>query len=182
MIEGVHDPVVRAFADTALHSAGLPPASTSTAGGTQILRFRTPTCQMKPKKQKAAGESKGDTLHMHVDQDSDVDQVVLISIGCTSRMAIDDRRTCQRIDRCEMNMVTAHNKDLCKEPCKTCQVVEVKSGQSTGAEMWKSNSRVHNFKILQSPRIAFLRLKNAIQLYLKLCTQELDLHISAPVD
>ena len=53
--------------------------------------------------------------------------------------------------------------------------------QCTGAEMWKSNSRVHNFKILQSPRIAFLRLKNAIQLYLKLCTRELDFHISAPV-
>ena len=58
----------------------------------------------------------------------------------------------------------------------------VRIHQSTGAEMWKSNSRVHNFKILQSPRIAFLRLKNAIQLYLKLCTQELDFHISAPVD
>ena len=61
-------------------------------------------------------------------------------------------------------------------------MIHDRSFQSTGAEMWKSNSRVHNFKILQSPRIAFLRLKNAIQLYLKLCTQELDFHISAPVD
>ena len=54
--------------------------------------------------------------------------------------------------------------------------------QSTGARMWKSNFWVHNFKILQSARIAFLRLKNAIRLYLKLCTQKLDFHISAPVD
>ena len=83
---------------------------------------------MKPKKQKTAGESMGDTLHMHVDQDSDVDRVVLISIGCTSRMVIDDKRTCQRIGHCEMNMVTAHDKDQWKEPCKTCQVIEVKSG------------------------------------------------------
>ena len=47
---------------------------------------------------------------------------------------------------------TLHNYDTLKAALEGYDSVH----QSTGAKMWKSNFWVHNFKTLQSPRVAFV--------------------------
>jgi hypothetical protein len=120
--------VLREVVDAAGVKAGRQPLSADAKGSAQVLRFRSPGCQIPPKK---VGP-KGDHMHAHVDSDPAVERVTLMSIGDTVRIALDHGAGCRRLAACNAQMTKAATKEGKDEwmsaACPTCQEVELGSG------------------------------------------------------
>jgi len=129
-------PFMRTFVDGAFQDTRLNRPDERAASTLQILRFRAPGYGAKGSASEKMGTAKkrgdgGDRVHVHVDQDATVDKVLLLSIGNTVLFAVDDLNVCKRHAACERALKSNLAADKAAQKtaeCKTCHVVELRSG------------------------------------------------------